>query len=97
MRTTWDFPGGPKVKNPPTNAVDMGSIPGLGMNTPHASKQWSLCATTTEPVCLELMSCNKRSHLNQKPKHHTKALTQQDPMQPKIIFFKREQAGLSLK
>ena len=25
-----DFPGGSMVKNPPTNAGDMGSIPGLG-------------------------------------------------------------------
>ena len=25
-----DFPGGPVVKNPPSNAGDMGSIPGLG-------------------------------------------------------------------
>ena len=25
-----DFPGGPVVKNPPTNAEDMGLIPGLG-------------------------------------------------------------------
>ena len=26
--TSWDFPGGPVVKNPPSNAGDMGSIPG---------------------------------------------------------------------
>ena len=26
----WDFPGGPVVKNPPANAGDTGSIPGLG-------------------------------------------------------------------
>ena len=25
-----DFPGGPVAKNPPTNAGDVGSIPGLG-------------------------------------------------------------------
>ena len=25
-----DFPGGPLVKNPPANAVDMGLSPGLG-------------------------------------------------------------------
>ena len=25
-----DFPGGPVVKNPPANARDTGSIPGLG-------------------------------------------------------------------
>jgi len=26
----WGFPGGSVVKNPPTNAGDMGLIPGLG-------------------------------------------------------------------
>ena len=26
----WGFPGGPVVKNPPANAGDMGSSPGLG-------------------------------------------------------------------
>ena len=26
----WDFPGGTVVKNPPANAGDRGSIPGLG-------------------------------------------------------------------
>ena len=26
---SWDFPGGPVVKNPPPNAGDTGSIPGL--------------------------------------------------------------------
>ena len=29
-----DFPGGPVVKNPPANAGDMGSIPGLGSRAP---------------------------------------------------------------
>ena len=28
--TDWDFPGGTVVKNPPANAGDMGSSPGLG-------------------------------------------------------------------
>ena len=27
---SWDFPGGAVVKNPPANAGDMGSSPGLG-------------------------------------------------------------------
>ena len=31
-----DFPGGPVIKNPPANAGDMGSIPGLGTKIPHA-------------------------------------------------------------
>ena len=32
-----DFPGGPVVKNPPSNAGDMGSIPGQGNKIPHAA------------------------------------------------------------
>ena len=35
----WDFPDGPVVKNPPSNARDVGSIPGQGMVIPHASEQ----------------------------------------------------------
>ena len=27
---SWDFPGGTVVKNPPVNAGDTGSSPGLG-------------------------------------------------------------------
>ena len=30
-----DFPGGPVVKNPPSNAGDVGSILGLGTKIPH--------------------------------------------------------------
>ena len=57
-----DFPGGPVVKNPPSNAGDVGLIPGWGTKIPHATGQlsphttnyraralWSLCATR-EPV-----------------------------------------------
>ena len=43
------FPGGAVVKNLPANAGDTGSSPGLG-RSPHAAKQLSLCATTTEPA-----------------------------------------------
>ena len=46
------FPGGPVVKNPPSNAGDMGSIPGGGTKIPHATGQLSPCTTTGEkPVC----------------------------------------------
>ena len=31
-----DFPGGPMVKNPPSKAGNMGSIPGRGTKIPHA-------------------------------------------------------------
>ena len=44
-----DFPGGPVVKNPPTNAGDMGLIPGLQRfhvprgNEAHTPQLLSLC------------------------------------------------------
>ena len=44
-----EFPGGAVVKNLPANAGDTGLSPGLG-KIPHATEQWSSCATTTEPV-----------------------------------------------
>ena len=43
-----DFPGGPVVKNPPSNAGDAGLIPGQGTKTPHTAGQLSPDATTTE-------------------------------------------------
>ena len=48
-RLIWDFPGGPVVKNPPSNAGDVGSIPGWGTKIPHAAGQLSPRATTGEP------------------------------------------------
>ena len=42
--------GGPVVKNLLTNVWDMGSIPGLGTETPHATGQLGLLTTTTEPA-----------------------------------------------
>ena len=33
-----DFPGGPVVKNPPSNARDVGLIPGRGTEIPQATK-----------------------------------------------------------
>ena len=51
-----DFPGGPGVKNPPSNAEDVGLIPGQGTKIPHAAEQLSLSATTTELVCLNQRS-----------------------------------------
>ena len=35
------FPGGPVVKNPPSKAGDVGSIPGGGTKIPHTAKQLS--------------------------------------------------------
>ena len=37
---SWDFPGGPVVKNLPSSAGDVGSIPGQGTKIPHASVHW---------------------------------------------------------
>ena len=48
---TWDFPGGPVVKNSPASAEDTGSIPGPGTKLLHATGQVRLYATTTEPMC----------------------------------------------
>ena len=45
-----DFPGGPVVKNQPSNTGDAGSIPGRETNIPHAVGQLSPCASTTEPA-----------------------------------------------
>ena len=47
-----EFPGGPVVKNPPSNAGDAASIPGRGTKIPHATGQPKLQATTEEkPAC----------------------------------------------
>ena len=43
--TLWDFPGGPVVKNPPSSAGDLCSIPGQGTKTPQL-----LRPTALEPV-----------------------------------------------
>ena len=40
------------VKNPPSNAGDVGSIPGRGTKISHAGGQLSPRATATEPVHL---------------------------------------------
>ena len=43
-----DFPGGPVVENPPSNAGDVGSIPGWETKVPHAVGQLSPRTTTRE-------------------------------------------------
>ena len=45
-----DFPGGPVVRSPPSNAGDAGSIPSWGTRVPHAREQLGLHATATEPA-----------------------------------------------
>ena len=44
-----DFPGGPVVKNPPSNAGDASSIPGRGTKIPYAAGQLSLCSGACTP------------------------------------------------
>ena len=44
-KTIRNFPGCPVVKNPPSNAGDMGLIPGRGTKIPHTLGQLSPCAT----------------------------------------------------
>ena len=39
--TLGDFPGGPVVKNLPSNVEDAGSIPGQETKIPHAEEQLS--------------------------------------------------------
>ena len=46
-----DFPGGPVVKNLPSNAGNRSSIPGQGTKIPHAMGQLSLHAEAKKPVC----------------------------------------------
>ena len=50
---TGDFPGGPAVKNPPSNAGYESLIPGWGTKIPHAMQQLS-------PWALEPTSHNQR-------------------------------------
>ena len=55
-----DFPGGPVVEHPPSNAGCAGLIPGQGTRISHATGQLSPHATPTELVCL-----NKRARVPQ--------------------------------
>ena len=75
-----DFPGGAVVKNPPANAGDTGSIPGLGRshmlqsNWARAPQLLSLRSRAREPqllkpACLEPVLRSKRSHRNKKHTH----------------------------
>ena len=79
IRASWDFPGGPVVKNPPSNAADTGSISGRGTKIPHAMGQLSPRATTTELVHL-----NERSRVPQttepmRPGARTTQLERENP------------------
>ena len=47
---TWDFPGGPVVKNLPKKPGDAGSIPGQGTKIPYSGEQLSLHTPSIEPL-----------------------------------------------
>ena len=49
-KSGWDFSDGPVVKNPPSNAIDMGLIPGRGTKIPHATRQLSQSTTRETPL-----------------------------------------------
>ena len=51
-----DFPGGPVVKNLPSNAGNTSSIPGRGTKIPHAMGQLSLRAAARENYVLQPLS-----------------------------------------
>ena len=62
LKTVQDFPGDPVVenqpskeiiKNLPSNAGDMGSIPGQGTKIPHTAGQLSSTAATGEACMLQ--------------------------------------------
>ena len=48
-----DFPGGPVVKSPPSNAGDVGSIPSQGTKILHVEGQLNPCATTGDGQMLQ--------------------------------------------
>ena len=76
IREIQDFPGGPGVKKPPANAGDVGSIPGQGAETPHASGQLCPWPTVGEKP---MLSNGEPAHCNQ------------DLAQPKIDkYFRKE-------
>ena len=84
---SWDFPVGPVVKNPPSNAGDAGSIPGWGTKIPHAAGQLSLRATTTGPSRLnQRAACCKTTeptcsgvHVPQLERENLHATTREKP------------------
>ena len=49
-KSYWDFPGGPVIKNPPSNTGEGDSIPDSRTKIPHAMGQLSPCAAIVEPV-----------------------------------------------
>ena len=75
--TAGNFPGGPVVKNPPSNAGDAGSIPGLGTKFLHAAGQLSTCVATREALATQheeppCIATKESSHPAAKMQHSQK-------------------------
>ena len=64
-REAQDFPGGPVVKNLPTNAGDMGSIP--GGESPHARRHLSSHTAATACALEPTLHDERSSHSLQPP------------------------------
>ena len=81
------LPGGPGVKNSPSNAVDKGFIPGWGTKIPHASGQLSLSTAVREAHVPQLPSPHCPTTATTEPvcsrAHESESHTiVSDPLQP---------------
>ena len=81
-----DIAGGPVVKNPPANAGDTGSIPGLGRSYMLRSNQAHAPQLLKPTHALEPVLSNKRSHRSEEPMHRNEkvvllATTKEKPTQ----------------
>ena len=90
--TIRGFPVGPVVKNPPSNAGDVGFIPGRGTKIPHTAGQLSPHATTTE-----LARLNERAHVpwslraTTKTQHSQNSKGKEQKQKYKLIFKEHHQ------
>ena len=70
--TSWGFPGGSVVKNPPANAGDTGLI----QEDPTCHKATKTICHNYQACSLEPVLCIKRSHRNEKRVHLVAMKTQ---------------------
>ena len=66
LKEERDFPGGAVDKNLCASAGDAGSVPGPE-RFPHAKKQLSPCAETTEAQCPSLRSSTREATTERSP------------------------------
>ena len=67
LKNWRDFPGGPVVKNLPSNVEDLGSIPSRGTKDPHAPGDWA-----HTPQLLSSCITMKIPHATAKTQHSNK-------------------------